>query len=877
MNAKFVLLAAGFFSAFLLEFNRALAQALPANPVPEYMLVDLGALGGYYSSAQAINDRGQVVGALRDNLNINYSHAFLYSEGVLRDLGTLGGTRSEALGINDLGQVVGTSYTPGDTESPIFLYSDGSMKNLGKMGAYWLAKATGINNKGEIVGWQRNPWGYYRSFLVANGKDTDIGTLGANSCLAYAINNSGQIVGESQVIPGQPRAFLYSNGTMKDLNIPEADQSVAYGINNSGQIIGSFISNSPPQAFLYFNGSTKKLGALKGNYSIAYGINDSGYVVGTSSAVLPPASVSHAFLYVGNIMFDLNSITVPNHGWVFISAQAINNKGQIVGIGNNPKKAQRSFLLNPLPSGWRKAIAETLPTRPTYSACPEKLPDKDSLVIVTHGWVPKKEEGQTAPPNPDWVDEMTKTIRQNLQDRGLNNWQVESYKWTEKAWFTRTKLLTGDIFLNAEAEGINLGNCLKDQGWKHLHLIGHSAGSALIQACALRVKARTDITTTVHTTFLDAYVGIIYGGREKYGAGADWSDSYFARDPETYDGLFSRTKGHLDHAYGVDVTWLEPNKRTIYVHQSGSGLTGTVPCPYTVTTHGWPHEFYMRTIPPSTVFRANGFGYTLSKEGGGWDTATNEYKVEVNSSLVRVLGIPDTDCTSLGGNTLPTYPSPKMDFEKVQTIPSGTGTFKKSGGGLTITSTGRMQPQSLQEVGKQEEITSGNAWLAIPLSITNTINSLSFEAQFADPSGGGLLTVYWQTNTIGSIDESKVMSGFRQYSYSFPLAVNNDVCMLGFRLDSFSTVSASVVITNVSLGLIGMTNAISLTSVGTDSNGIQTFRLIGPEGFNYRLESSTNLSAWSTIAILVNTNGSVNFAEPKPVQESTRFYRAVLP
>ena len=49
--------------------------------------VDLGTLGGTDGFAEAVNERGQVVGG-------SEGHAFLWEAGTMTDLGTLGGTYS---------------------------------------------------------------------------------------------------------------------------------------------------------------------------------------------------------------------------------------------------------------------------------------------------------------------------------------------------------------------------------------------------------------------------------------------------------------------------------------------------------------------------------------------------------------------------------------------------------------------------------------------------------------------------------------------------------------------------------------------------------------------------------------------------------------
>ena len=71
---------------------------------------DLGTLGGDYSAAYGLNDRGQVVGKA-DTAYFGSTHAFLWQNGRMTDLGTLGGPNSLALRVNNRGMVVGYSET----------------------------------------------------------------------------------------------------------------------------------------------------------------------------------------------------------------------------------------------------------------------------------------------------------------------------------------------------------------------------------------------------------------------------------------------------------------------------------------------------------------------------------------------------------------------------------------------------------------------------------------------------------------------------------------------------------------------------------------------------------------------------------------------
>jgi hypothetical protein len=69
----------------------------------------------------------------------------------------------------------------------------------------------------------------------------------------------------------------------------------------------------------------------------------------------------------------------------------------------------------------------------------------------------------------------------------------------------------------------------------------------------------------------------------------------------------------------------------------------------------------------------------------------------------------------------------------------------------------------------------------------------------------------------------------------------------------------------------------SLSETTSISNGWPVFQLTGQAGYTYDVQASTNLSNWTTIAVLVNTNGVVPFSDPAATNYNQRFYRAVAP
>ena len=134
------------------------AQASPAAPVPHlaggYAMVDLGTLGGSWSTAVGINSLGEIAGtsALPGD---TVMHAFITSVegGGLYDLGTLGGDWSTALGMSRLGGVTGSSTTA--TGEPHAFYwtslSSQPMVDLGTLGG-----AGSYPN--DIDGWETSSW-----------------------------------------------------------------------------------------------------------------------------------------------------------------------------------------------------------------------------------------------------------------------------------------------------------------------------------------------------------------------------------------------------------------------------------------------------------------------------------------------------------------------------------------------------------------------------------------------------------------------------------------------------------------------------------------------------------------------------------------------
>jgi len=203
-----------------------------------------------------------------------------------------------------------------------------------------LKRATGINNKGQIVGIGRDTTiPALRSFLFDNGNLTDLGALNTKGGVeANDINELGYVVGSAEAASYWDHAFIWKNGVMEDLHDPavlKGNTSIAYAVNEFGQVAGGadFISGGQNYhtATTWDNGVITDLGTLGGKASFARGINDHGTAVGVSDAL---GGGVHAFInYKNGKMLDLNDLIPPNTGWLLANAYDITNDGRVVGEG----------------------------------------------------------------------------------------------------------------------------------------------------------------------------------------------------------------------------------------------------------------------------------------------------------------------------------------------------------------------------------------------------------------------------------------------------------------------------------------------------------------------------------------------------------------
>jgi uncharacterized membrane protein len=304
------------------------------------------------TGGEALNDNGVVVGGIA-NADGSVSLA-QWSKGVLTNLGPPPGIPSHefntprVFGVNDCGAVVGTIRTAaGNLPSRSFIYDRGRFTVLPLANPTDLGGAAiGINNRGEVVGYDHTSSSRVIGWRWANGAYSRLPVSGSNTA-AFGINSSGTIIGNRRLrlirrlITGQwrstgERGYVLGHGTTQYLT------GFVYAINDLGESAGGSIAAGQTLATVFKNGIATVILRMP---SSAVGINSAAHVVGSYQ----PAGCNrrHIFRWSANSgAFDLTP-----EGYRSAEAAAINDRGDILGFGERVSGKSGYFLLTPDPNG----------------------------------------------------------------------------------------------------------------------------------------------------------------------------------------------------------------------------------------------------------------------------------------------------------------------------------------------------------------------------------------------------------------------------------------------------------------------------------------------------------------------------------------------
>ena len=313
-------------------------------------LYSVTAFAGNADSVAALNNAGEVALSVRAD---GGTQGYAGRADMLTALDALPKHHASLVyGLSDAGLAAGASFNiPGHARAFVW---DGATHKIGSLPGYPYSEARGISSAGEIAGFsetghadRRRAW-VTRAFLRRPGAAlVNLGTLGGPYSAAYALNAQETVVGKADTEEaGATHAFAWTESDgMTDLGTLGGANSVAYGVSDTGRIVGASDVDSlgSRHAFLYADGRMQDLAPLPGmTVSAAYALNSASQVVGTSQALI----LRRATLWQSGQSTDLNTLLPAHSGWVLTEARAINDHGQIAGVGlyqGHP----RAFLLTP--------------------------------------------------------------------------------------------------------------------------------------------------------------------------------------------------------------------------------------------------------------------------------------------------------------------------------------------------------------------------------------------------------------------------------------------------------------------------------------------------------------------------------------------------
>jgi len=297
-----------------------------------YVMVDLGTLGGDYSEANGVNDFGQVVGSSEDAAG--NTQAFIWEDGIMTALPNLGGTYNCAYAINNSGAILGSSRDSSGSDYVVIWSASGGIQNLGKA---WATDGD-INNSGDIVLGERfgTQLTYFYN-VIPSAMDT------YHQINGKGISDGGMMVGYA-VPPNMASSWgaVTINGTSVQglAYLPGGSESAALGVSPSGAVITgwSYTAASGAHACVWMAGAVKDINKFT-DKSYGQAANDLGCVVGYYTVGSQYVSPTAAFIYDGAQTKTLWETPYyrQNAGWdswySFEEANDINVTTEVVGSG----------------------------------------------------------------------------------------------------------------------------------------------------------------------------------------------------------------------------------------------------------------------------------------------------------------------------------------------------------------------------------------------------------------------------------------------------------------------------------------------------------------------------------------------------------------
>jgi probable HAF family extracellular repeat protein len=193
-----------------------------------------------------------------------------------------GSTGIALYGINSAGSAVGWC-TSTKTGLPIgLLYTKGKLSEFSVPKATE-TEATGINDKGDIVGTFFDANGAQHGFLLHAKKYTQLDAPKDTATIAWGITNKGQITLYATSSAGTFDSFLLTGKKYKNINNPNAKGglgTIVHAPNNKGDIDGTYYDSTGAEKGWLLHGGKYYDVVDPGGITRADGLNDKLEIVG---------------------------------------------------------------------------------------------------------------------------------------------------------------------------------------------------------------------------------------------------------------------------------------------------------------------------------------------------------------------------------------------------------------------------------------------------------------------------------------------------------------------------------------------------------------------------------------------------------------------
>ncbi len=455
----------------------------------------------------------------------------------------------------------------------------------------------------------------------------------------------------------------------------------------------------------------------------------------------------------GNPLDGPTYLEVVQDGAIHVTGSRSDNAFRIDDIPYVAEAPPQSVFFPPIAADEGQSQGGQLPDSPPSTV--------DGLVFITHGWLPSGESSA-------WIDEMASEIAARLQEQGVDDeWDVVPYHWTSAA----THRFPAPAARRASEIGQRVGEFYANlAGYSRYHLIGHSAGSWLIEAIADRVQGPG---VTIHTTFLDSYVDWRHAPSH-LGDTSTWSEQYvdgFAAPDPSQPFWVDRTDNHLDYAYNLVLT----------------GLSSSID---PVERHAFPWNWYLASTKAPDSPASAGWGFARSQEmgslptHGGVSLSRGEHE-ELGTQSMRVVNYVRT--ASFMGAFL---------FDLAQGVASWVTTSNP------LSPTLRIRTQS-------------PAWVVSNVASPQPFNAIQFETRFVG-SAQGWLSVRFAGEEVLRRDERYAPTGAESHTIVLSETFPAGAYPISFRVDTFfNPTDSEVEISNLSFATIESATEVPVSSTGS--------------------------------------------------------------